>query len=456
MNANWQALPIRPFDETAALEQLRQELETKTTAEHARLARALGYLPLALHLAAGHLRAGRRVDGFLKLLKRRGLELEPDDPADHGLTTDRSRALLSTTFELSLELLREQLAEEADALLSGLYALGHAPATGFGQSLGATLAELEADDFEELSVQAFKLSLLERVPETPPEQPRWRLHPLLAELLRGRSDGNMVLGRMSDWFIDRLPKRDSGQEDEQGRRWREVNDEHSALAEWLALVPETDQVRAERAGSWYAMHNGPFQAWAALCEQALENDPADNEKSNFLWTLCQVARRSGALDRALEVAQTKAALDQQREDERETALAQGVIADILQARGELDEALRIRQEEQLPVYERLGDVRSRAVTMGQIADILQARGELDEALRIRQEEQLPVYERLNSVHDMLIGRAKIGILLLNRNNSGDRKQAAKYLFLALKDAQRLRLPEANIISQIIADANLEE
>ena len=41
-----------------------------------------------------------------------------------------------------------------------------------------------------------------------------------------------------------------------------------------------------------------------------------------------------------------------------------------QARGQLDEALRIRQEEQLPVYERLGDVRSKAVTQGKIADIL--------------------------------------------------------------------------------------
>ncbi|MFD2233225.1 hypothetical protein ACFSNB_05350, partial [Phaeospirillum tilakii] len=67
---------------------------------------------------------------------------------------------------------------------------------------------------------------------------------------------------------------------------------------------------------------------------------------------------------------------------------------ILQARGELDAALKIRQEEELPVYDRLGDVRSRAVTMGQIADILMARGELDAALKIRQEEELPVYDRL--------------------------------------------------------------
>ena len=71
-----------------------------------------------------------------------------------------------------------------------------------------------------------------------------------------------------------------------------------------------------------------------------------------------------------------------------------LIADILQMRGDLDGALRIRREEQLPVFERLGDVRSAAVTKGQIADILQMRGDLDGALRIRREEELPVYERL--------------------------------------------------------------
>ena len=49
----------------------------------------------------------------------------------------------------------------------------------------------------------------------------------------------------------------------------------------------------------------------------------------------------------------------------------------------LCEALRIRREEQIPVFERFGDVRSLAITRGKIADIVQARGDLDEALRIR-------------------------------------------------------------------------
>ena len=89
----------------------------------------------------------------------------------------------------------------------------------------------------------------------------------------------------------------------------------------------------------------------------------------------------------------------------------GKIADVLQARGQLDEALRIRQEEQLPVYERLGDVRSWAVTLGQIAYVLQARGQLDEALRIRQEEELPIYERLGDVRERAVTLGKIADVL---------------------------------------------
>jgi hypothetical protein len=88
----------------------------------------------------------------------------------------------------------------------------------------------------------------------------------------------------------------------------------------------------------------------------------------------------GAQDEVLEAADL---FQREGDGERDVALAAGLRAGILQARGELDEALRILREDALPVYARLGDVREKAVTMGKIADILQVRGELDEALRIR-------------------------------------------------------------------------
>ena len=101
-------------------------------------------------------------------------------------------------------------------------------------------------------------------------------------------------------------------------------------------------------------------------------------------------------------------------DVRSRAVTLGQIADVLAVRGELDEALRIRREEELPVYERLGDVRSRAVTLGQIADVLAVRGELDEALRIRREEELPVYERLGDVRSRAVTLGQIADVLAAR------------------------------------------
>ena len=106
------------------------------------------------------------------------------------------------------------------------------------------------------------------------------------------------------------------------------------------------------------------------------------------------------------------------DDRRRRAIAEGKIADIFEASGELDEALRIRIEEVLPVYERLGDVHSWAVTQGRIADILQARGELDEALRIRTEEQLPVYERLGDVRSRAVTQVRIADILHHAEKTG--------------------------------------
>ena len=75
-------------------------------------------------------------------------------------------------------------------------------------------------------------------------------------------------------------------------------------------------------------------------------------------------------------------------------------------------ALRIRREEELPVFDRLGEVRERAVTMGKIADILVTRGELDEALRICREEELPVYDRLGEVRERAVTLQRIASALV--------------------------------------------
>ena len=171
-------------------------------------------------------------------------------------------------------------------------------------------------------------------------------------------------------------------------------------------------------------------------------------EANARIVLADADRLTGRLDEALEGLQRALTIAEQIANAPLRARALGSIADILEARGQLDEALRIRKEEQLPVYEKLGDIRTRAITMGRIADILEARGQLDEALRIRTEEELPVYEKLGDRRSLLVGRAKLALLLLQRAAEGDREEAARLLSLALSDALEMKLPEAGIIQRI--------
>ena len=130
---------------------------------------------------------------------------------------------------------------------------------------------------------------------------------------------------------------------------------------------------------------------------------------------------------------------------RSKAVTMGEVADIMQAREQLDEALRIRLEEELPVYERLGDVRSKAVTMGQVADILQARGQLNEAVRIRQEEELPVYEQLGDVRSKAITQWQIALAMLESADP-KREHACLLLTEAHEALKAMGLPEADTLA----------
>ena len=450
----WTRVEVERLEEKPALQLLEQEFrppaDEREREDSKRLVRALGGLPLALHLAVGYLRAGHSVEGFLAKLRESRFDLEPVNPADPLLMKESARAIIRKTFELSMELLRRQLGtgDKAERLLSGLAALGQAPLSGFGRSLGAATAGLSELEFGELVSSTSLLSLLSRVPRTERTDDAWRVHPLLAELLRESPESAAGLSRMTEWFIERLRRLPAGQEQEQGERWKEIHRESAALVEWLPRVAVEDQVRVERAGSWFAINNGPFQVWMDFCERALTASLAPGERSTLLWTLAQVAMRGGAPERARTAAEEKRTLDQGRQYERGAALVAGLCADILQERGELEDALRIRREEELPVYERLGAVRERAVTMGKVADILQARGELEEALRSLREEVLPAFERLGDVRSLLVGRANLAQLYLRRGQPGDRDMAADLLRLARTSAESLRLPEAAQILEI--------
>ena len=89
-----------------------------------------------------------------------------------------------------------------------------------------------------------------------------------------------------------------------------------------------------------------------------------------------------------------------------------------------------------------------------ISQIWQARGNLNESSRILREDVLPIYERLGDVQALLRGRWGLAGLLLKQEEQGDREEAHRLLQLALADARRLKLPEAQQIEQILAGARL--
>ncbi|WP_295388935.1 tetratricopeptide repeat protein [uncultured Thiodictyon sp.] len=137
---------------------------------------------------------------------------------------------------------------------------------------------------------------------------------------------------------------------------------------------------------------------------------------NLLLEQAHLYRSLGQWDLADQTLRQQALpLAERLGDVRAKAITQGRIADILDARGELDEALRIRTEEQLPVFERLGDLGAKAWAQGQIADILRARGELDEALALHA-QRLPIAQQMSDIDSIAHIRFSMSRLRLQRGD----------------------------------------
>ena len=433
-------IPVAPFEVPEALRQLDAELgearaKAAKEADKRALVTELGGLPLAIALAGSYLRGGRSIPNFLSLYRERLLHLGPDRPNSKAYQDPTRKALrsLAATFSLSIDALRERLGDEAEAGLPALCALGVAPLSGVRIGWLAAImgvAEAQAEDWLD---KALGLSIVQHDPTSG----RWRVHKLLAEHLRSLTDADAAIARMDAWVMERLPE---APDDTRGARWGALQAEHEAVAEWVAGLDGARAVAGGLRGYDYAYASGPYAAWLGAVARGLVGSDDPGVCSDLLWRQGNLAQRAGDLELALAAAEAQGAHDAARGQDREVALAAGLRADILQARGQLDEALRIRRDEELPVYERLGDVRSKAVTMGQIADILHARGQLDEALRIRRDEVLPVFDRLGDRRELLVGQTNLAITLLRTRKPEHRPEALTLLTTALKSAVDLNFP----------------
>ncbi|XXT20124.1 tetratricopeptide repeat protein [Sorangium sp. So ce429] len=273
-----------------------------------------------------------------------------------------------------------------------------------------------------------------------------------AARLRALADDEIPAGALADaWnqlgysFLEQAELGEARAAAEEGRRLAERAGYTSGIGDALALEARVLEM------------TGPAEAWEGALRRALamyrETGELAKISSGLSW-LARAAARLGRPEEAEQRLRESIEMRDQLGDILGRAAALGQLADVLQARGELDEALRIRQQEELPVYERLGDVGERAIVLGKVADILEARGELDEALRIRQEEVLPVYERLGDVRSRLVCQANMALIHLKRAAPGDREAAAELLRIAQRDAAHLQIPEAETIRRIQREAGL--
>lgn len=199
---------------------------------------------------------------------------------------------------------------------------------------------------------------------------------------------------------------------------------------------------------------GNLERCEKVAREALDTCGDEHPRHKALaWArVADIQYMRGELDEALRIRREEVLpVFEQLADEVERAITLSKIADVLFVRGEVDEALRILLEDVLPVFERQRDEQGRAVTLGRVADILSARGDLDEALRIRREEELPVYERLEDVRSLLVARTNQAQVLAKRGAPEDHAEIDKLLALALRDARRLRIPEIQKIEKIIRD-----
>jgi tetratricopeptide (TPR) repeat protein len=170
-------------------------------------------------------------------------------------------------------------------------------------------------------------------------------------------------------------------------------------------VPDVDLLRiaAECAGRL-----GEPVVRDAFIERAMQIlDANPVERAGLLMVRADGLALKGQFDQA-EMALNEAELLLKGAcDTRGIAIVRGMIAGILQGRGDLGAALRIRQHEQLPVFERLADVRQIGLTLGQIAEILMIRGDLKKAHQILNDEVRPIFERIGDVRSRAIVMGRI-------------------------------------------------
>jgi len=339
---SWRARELCRLTEEQAEQQFRAELEAtwEELPESSRtllLDRTAG-MPLAIHLVTGYLLSGHRADKLTQRLTRL-LMLDASDPR-------RGQNAIQSLAEEAIEALRYQLRShswlDGEALLHGFRRLGFALPSGVGLSLAAAIAGLSVDDLDDLLVEARSLHLVENFDGGN----RFRIHPLLAEILHDGLEQRPVFAAITDWFCKRLPPA-ACQPDRQPR-WLEIHNEYQALTRWLQTIPDCEVLKVIRSGRHFASQEGPFEPWTQVCLRAASLSVTDEDESVRLAVLASVLGTRQEYESGLAAAREKLELDTKRRDTEGIGAAASTIGEIFAKTGKIDAAIAILRETALP------------------------------------------------------------------------------------------------------------
>ncbi len=401
-----QAIRLAPLDNASAHELLslvhapatneaeKQVRQTLITSAHR--------LPLLLRMIAGFLRAGRDASTLVS-----SLSTAAGDEGKPPSSGNQIRKTLAVLVELGLERIREAFGVDQPWAVDALRQLGHIPPSGVGKNLGAATLGITEDEFERLMRNAEQVGLVVSVPSMEPDgAERWQMHPMIAEILRKDEDRDTVISRMTNWFVEKLSKRET---------YADVDTEQNVLVWWLEELPEQDWHRVAEEAQYYVRHSRVPMAWFMFGGRALKREEELGQRFPVMHILAQVMVRVGEIAEATTISDGLVGLAIKTGENRAQIDAWLLAAEVREKKGQTLESARILDENVLP---RLEDFSEKAAVLNRLCSLLETDGDLDGALTIR--EKLAQYlGEIKNRHEYAVMQACIARIYLLKKRYDD-------------------------------------
>ncbi|MEM6364273.1 MAG: protein kinase [Planctomycetota bacterium] len=466
---DWSSIQLEPFGEDESLQQLDQELAAAnhlgvSELDRRRLVQTLGGLPLAIHIAASHLVSDYSVDDFLDELDASDLDVSANDdvaPADRTLMR-----VIAFSLNQFVARIRKQVREpdRQNQIIDGLLRMSLGPTETWPLDFAIALSDMQRLDWLKLRDAAERFSLLRFIDHQAQSGTQIQMHPLVARVASTHLARNSkckidnaraaMVESVTDWFIRLFDGYREGVE----ASINSLEKSEHLIPWWLDRIPSERSTEVELTASKYVILRGRpnWKDWL----QKLVKSSSRECLGSVLWTCAHLCERLGDVSQCLKLSKQKLSLEKEIGRERETALAWSKIADVLQIQGHLEEAMRIRCEDELPLHKRLGDDHMIAITKGRIADVLQCQGDDEEALRIRRDEQLPVYERLDDARAIAVTKGKIADVLQKQGHVEEglhiRRDEQLPVFEQLGDVFMIAVTKGKIADVLLRRGHVEE